>query len=179
MPPDQKPVDDIAGIDHTPRSIRSANASGNPAALIFRAASKWSYGTRKNVISSFTESKIAYAAAGFPSRGCPALPTIACHRRCNGTGTTLPLTGRNGAVFPVDLSVSEVNVDGTVTFTGLVRDITERKRLEREVLDVSEREQRRIGYELHDGVCQELALTRGGSLDDAPEERSVPADERE
>ena len=101
MPPDQKPVDDVARLDHTPRSIRSASASGSPAALIFRAATKWSYGTRKNVISSYTESKIAYAAAGFPSRGCPTLPTIACHCRCDGTGTALPLVGRNGAVLPV------------------------------------------------------------------------------
>ena len=36
------------------------------------------------------------------------------------------------------------------------RDITERKRLEREVLDVSEREQRRIGQDLHDGLGQHL-----------------------
>jgi len=64
---------------------------------------------------------------------------------------------KNGTIFPLDLSVSEVHVDGKRTYTGLVRDITNRKRLEREVLDVSEREQRRIGYELHDGVCQELA----------------------
>jgi len=79
------------------------------------------------------------------------------HRRIIGIGREAVGKKKNGAVFPVDLSVSEVIVDGRRTFTGLVRDITERKRLEREVLDVSEREQRRIGYELHDGVCQELA----------------------
>ncbi len=39
------------------------------------------------------------------------------------------------------------------------RDITERKRLEKEVLEVSNREQRRIGHDLHDGVCQQLAAT--------------------
>src|SRR4029079_13665375 len=64
---------------------------------------------------------------------------------------------KNGAVFPVDLSVSEVIVDGRRTFTGLVRDITELKRLEREVLDGSEAEQRLVGYDLQDGGCQELA----------------------
>ena len=79
------------------------------------------------------------------------------HRRIIGIGREAVGKKKNGSVFPVDLSVSEVLVDGKRTFTGLVRDITERKRLEREVLDVSEREQRRIGYELHDGVCQELA----------------------
>jgi PAS domain S-box-containing protein len=39
----------------------------------------------------------------------------------------------------------------------LSAEITERTRLEREILRISEREQRRIGQDLHDGVCQELA----------------------
>jgi PAS domain S-box-containing protein len=40
---------------------------------------------------------------------------------------------------------------------GIARDITERKRLEMEILEISNREQRRIGHDLHDGVCQQLA----------------------
>jgi signal transduction histidine kinase len=36
-------------------------------------------------------------------------------------------------------------------------DMTERKRLEKEILEISEREQRRIGQDLHDGLCQHLA----------------------
>ncbi|HEU5070642.1 MAG TPA: PAS domain S-box protein [Verrucomicrobiae bacterium] len=40
---------------------------------------------------------------------------------------------------------------------GVARDITERRRLERELLEISNREQRRIGHDLHDGVCQQLA----------------------
>jgi PAS domain S-box-containing protein len=36
-------------------------------------------------------------------------------------------------------------------------DITEHKRLEQEVLQISEMEQRRIGQDLHDGICQQLA----------------------
>jgi PAS domain S-box-containing protein len=35
-------------------------------------------------------------------------------------------------------------------------DLTERKRLEKEVLEISDREQRRIGQDLHDGLGQEL-----------------------
>jgi PAS domain S-box-containing protein len=42
-----------------------------------------------------------------------------------------------------------------VVGTGI--DVTERKRLEREVLEVGEREQRRIGQDLHDDLCQRLA----------------------
>jgi signal transduction histidine kinase len=39
----------------------------------------------------------------------------------------------------------------------ILRDITERKRLEKEILEISDREQRRIGQDLHDGLCQHLA----------------------
>jgi PAS domain S-box-containing protein len=39
----------------------------------------------------------------------------------------------------------------------LSAEIAERTRLEREIIRISEREQRRIGQDLHDGLCQELA----------------------
>jgi PAS domain S-box-containing protein len=39
----------------------------------------------------------------------------------------------------------------------LVSEITTRKHLERELVKVSEREHRRLGHDLHDGICQELA----------------------
>jgi signal transduction histidine kinase len=39
---------------------------------------------------------------------------------------------------------------------GIVRDITNRKQLEREILEISNREQRRIGQDLHDSLCQHL-----------------------
>ena len=41
-------------------------------------------------------------------------------------------------------------------FAHVLRDITEVKRLEKEVLETSEAEQRRIGQDLHDGLGQEL-----------------------
>lgn len=37
------------------------------------------------------------------------------------------------------------------------RDITQRVELEREILAISEREQRRLGHDLHDDLCQQLA----------------------
>ncbi len=40
---------------------------------------------------------------------------------------------------------------------GIVRDMTHRKQLEREILEISNREQRRIGQDLHDSLCQHLA----------------------
>jgi signal transduction histidine kinase len=43
--------------------------------------------------------------------------------------------------------------------TALTNEIQERERLEREILEISEREQRRIGHDLHDSLCQHLAAT--------------------
>jgi PAS domain S-box-containing protein len=39
----------------------------------------------------------------------------------------------------------------------IARDISPRKQLEQEILNISEREQSRVGQDLHDGLCQELA----------------------
>jgi signal transduction histidine kinase len=41
----------------------------------------------------------------------------------------------------------------------LTREMAERQRLEEEILRVSEREQRRIGHDLHDSLCQHLTGT--------------------
>jgi signal transduction histidine kinase len=41
----------------------------------------------------------------------------------------------------------------------LSEEIIERERLEKEILEISEREQRLIGYDLHDGLCQHLTGT--------------------
>ncbi|HEX4121044.1 MAG TPA: PAS domain S-box protein [Verrucomicrobiae bacterium] len=63
-----------------------------------------------------------------------------------------------------------------VEIEGTARDITERKRLEREILEISNREQRRIGHDLHDGVCQQLAgiALMAASLADQLEEKGMP-----
>jgi PAS domain S-box-containing protein len=39
---------------------------------------------------------------------------------------------------------------------GICEDITERRKLEQQILEIGEREQRRVGHDLHDGLGQEL-----------------------
>jgi PAS domain S-box-containing protein len=51
-----------------------------------------------------------------------------------------------------------LGVDNKVAkLPGTFQDVTERKQLEKEILEISEREQSRIGQDLHDGLCQHLA----------------------
>ena len=77
--------------------------------------------------------------------------------RIIGIGREVVGRRKDGCEFPMDLSVSEVRLADRRIFTGFVRDISERKRLEKEILEISDREQRRIGHDLHDGLCQQLA----------------------
>jgi PAS domain S-box-containing protein len=73
---------------------------------------------------------------------------------------------KDGSTFPIDLSVTQV--DHSQYFTGIVRDISDRKELQRNILEISSEEQRRIGHELHDGTGQELtglSLIAGTLLD--------------
>ncbi|MEO5718249.1 MAG: PAS domain S-box protein [Chthoniobacterales bacterium] len=81
-------------------------------------------------------------------------------RRIIGIGREVRGRRKDGSEFPMDLAVSAANVGQRRIFTGLVRDITERKRLEQEILEISDHEQRRIGSDLHDDLCQRLAGIR-------------------
>lgn len=74
-----------------------------------------------------------------------------------GIGREVAGRRKDGTIFPIDLAVSEVKLATRRMFTGFIRDITDRKRLEKELLEISDREQRRIGQDLHDGLCQHLA----------------------
>lgn len=54
------------------------------------------------------------------------------------------------------MSVLKENSGKVIGFLSIFRDITERKRLEKEILAISGREQSRLGQDLHDGLCQHL-----------------------
>lgn len=63
-----------------------------------------------------------------------------------------------GERLRLEISTRLIERDGRqVEVEGIARDVTERRRLEKEILEVSTREQHRIGHDLHDGVCQQLA----------------------
>lgn len=65
---------------------------------------------------------------------------------------------KDGRRIDVSLSISPIRDDtgSVVGASSITRDITERKLLQREVLEIAAREQQRIGQDLHDGTGQEL-----------------------
>jgi PAS domain S-box-containing protein len=71
-----------------------------------------------------------------------------------GIGREVQARRKDGTMFYVDLAVSEV--EQLKLFTGILRDITRRKELESEVVEIAALEQQRIGQDLHDQCGQEL-----------------------
>jgi len=90
----------------------------------------------------------------------------------------------DGKEFPVELAITKVSLDGPPMFTGFVRDITERRRAEKQLRDsreqlralaaylqsVREEERTRIAREVHDELGQGLT---GLKMDLASLEKKV------
>ena len=95
----------------------------------------------------------------------------------------LEITGmrRDGSEFPVELTITRIPLPGPPTFTGYLRDITERTRAERELrasrarlVEVADAERRRIQRNLHDGAQQRITAV----LLDLGRVRATAADAR-
>ena len=72
------------------------------------------------------------------------------------TGQELNGIRKNGDIFPMEISLSKVELDKSEIYTFIIRDISERRELEQQILEISENERRRIGQDLHDGLGQML-----------------------
>jgi PAS domain S-box-containing protein len=77
----------------------------------------------------------------------------------------LELSGlrRDGSEFPVELTITRIALPGAPTFTGYLRDITDRVRADDELrasrarlMEVADAERKRIQRNLHDGAQQRL-----------------------
>lgn len=74
--------------------------------------------------------------------------------RIIGIGREVAGQRRDGSVFPMDLAVSEVANQQKRAFVGIIRDISERKYMEKALVTASENERREIGRDLHDALGQ-------------------------
>ena len=134
---------------------------------------------------------IVFNAAAEKMFGCPVRDAIgspsdrfvperfrAAHRQhiqhFGDTGATTQALGglgalwglrKNGEEFPIEASISKIEVSGGKLYTVIIRDVTERKQAEEEVSSVSRRlieaheeERTWIARELHDDINQRVAM---------------------
>ncbi|MDO8616000.1 MAG: response regulator [Dehalococcoidia bacterium] len=79
------------------------------------------------------------------------------------TDSPLDILGqrKDGSEFPADVVLSPLQTEGGLTVTAIVRDVTERKRAEEELRQLSHRllalqeeDRRQVSYDIHDGLGQ-------------------------
>lgn len=63
---------------------------------------------------------------------------------------------RDGSMYRAGCVFTPIEIGGEKLRLVVVEDVTQRRELEREIIDIANREQRRIGNDLHDGLGQEL-----------------------
>ena len=78
------------------------------------------------------------------------------NQRFTAVGREILGRRKDGRAVTLGLTVSDFTQGGRRQYIVMLSDITERKRLERELLEVSERERRQLGHDLHDGLGQHL-----------------------
>jgi PAS domain S-box-containing protein len=77
-----------------------------------------------------------------------------------GRSSEIQGINRDQKVFPLELNVTEVEWEGAKIYTGIIRDLSARRYLERRILESGQEERRNIGRELHDGLGQMLTGIR-------------------
>ena len=86
--------------------------------------------------------------------GISALELLGLHRR--DTMRDVLFRRRDGGQFTAEVLSAEVELNGEKCILVVVQDVSERKQLESEIIDIANRERRRLGADLHDGLGQEL-----------------------
>ncbi|WP_139276004.1 sensor histidine kinase [Pararhizobium antarcticum] len=91
------------------------------------------------------------------------LETYKATRRAGIIGVGREVEGRrkDGSVFPLDLSVAKVELDNQVIYSGIVRDISERKKYEKDLLEANaelEEFSYRTSHDLRSPIASSLGL---------------------
>lgn len=91
------------------------------------------------------------------------------HAQIIGIGREVVARRKDGAEFPMDLAVTETMIDNEVMYTGLVRDITERKEME----NIKNEFISTVSHELRTPLTSirgSLGLLTGGAVGELPEQ---------
>jgi PAS domain S-box-containing protein len=109
---------------------------------------------------------VAGSLIGRNLNNLPCAPALSRHiaESSDGIAAGAPLvselalrgTGERDSSLFVEASITSLVLRGERFWLTMLQDVTARRQLEREVLEVSNREQQRIGNDLHDGLGQEL-----------------------
>lgn len=86
--------------------------------------------------------------------GISAVERLGLHGR-GGTRDVL-FRRRDGSQFAAEVLSEEIDLSGEKRILIVVQDVSERKQLESEIIEIANRERRRLGADLHDGLGQEL-----------------------
>jgi PAS domain S-box-containing protein len=78
------------------------------------------------------------------------------HNRLRAAPVELECIRQDHTRFVASCVLSPLSMGGTDHWLAVIHDVTERKRLERGIIEIANREQQRIGSDLHDGLGQEL-----------------------
>ncbi len=163
-------------VDAVPDALLIADRSGEIVHVNVRAEQLFGY-TRDELLGHPVEALIPERSRGAHREhreGYFAAPVV----RSMGVGLELRGRRKDGSEFPVDVQLCPIELNGQWMALAAVRNVTERKRLERRIAELRERERQRIGRRLHDTLGQQLAgvsmmvsaLRRGLRLDRAQAE---------
>jgi len=116
------------------------------------------------------------------------------HAKIIGIGREVMGKKKDGAVFPIRLSISEVKLESGRIFTGIVHDLSHQKRIEKDLIEEKERAQRYldiantiivvIGQDgriqlLNDKGCKVLGLDEEQAIGQNWFEMAVPSENRQ
>jgi two-component system, LuxR family, sensor kinase FixL len=86
--------------------------------------------------------------------------TVMDKQKIVGKGIEMHGLKKCGKTFPIELALSEVNWEGRQIYVSIIRDLTQRRELERKAFETGNEERKRIGRDLHDGLGQMLTGIR-------------------
>ncbi|HEY4442660.1 MAG TPA: PAS domain-containing protein [Steroidobacteraceae bacterium] len=86
--------------------------------------------------------------------GISAVELLGLHGR--GGPRDMLFRRRDGGQFAAEVLTEEIDLSGEKRILIVVQDVSERKQLESEIIEIANLERRRLGADLHDGLGQEL-----------------------